>query len=47
MKRKRACVVINPHAGQNVTQLPDLVAVLSAVGWNTDIVIKERFVRVV
>jgi YegS/Rv2252/BmrU family lipid kinase len=41
MKRKRACVVINPHAGQNVTQIADLVAVLSAAGWSTDIVIKE------
>ena len=41
MKRKRACVVINPHAGQNVTQIADLIAVLSAAGWSTDIVIKE------
>src|SRR5436305_12250233 len=41
MKRKRACVVINPHAGQNVTQIADLIAVLSAAGWNTDIFIKE------
>ncbi|MGZ6366811.1 MAG: diacylglycerol/lipid kinase family protein [Ktedonobacteraceae bacterium] len=41
MKRKRACVVINPHAGQNVTQIADLIAVLSAAGWSTEIVIKE------
>jgi YegS/Rv2252/BmrU family lipid kinase len=41
MKRKRACVVINPHAGQNVTQVADLIAVLSAAGWSTEIVIKE------
>jgi YegS/Rv2252/BmrU family lipid kinase len=41
MKRKRACVVINPHAGQNVTQIPDLLAVLSAAGWKTDITLKE------
>jgi YegS/Rv2252/BmrU family lipid kinase len=41
MKRKRACVVINPHAGQNVTQIADLIAVLSAAGWSTEIAIKE------
>src|SRR5215469_9273448 len=41
MKRKRACVVINPHAGQNVTQIADLIAVLTAAGWSTEIVIKE------
>ncbi len=41
MKRKRASVVINPHAGQNVTQIADLVAVLSAAGWSPEINIKE------
>ncbi len=41
MKGKRACVVVNPHAGQNVTQIADLIAVLSAAGWSTEIVIKE------
>lgn len=41
MKGKRACLVINPHAGQNVTSLPDLVAVFAAAGWRTDIAIKE------
>jgi YegS/Rv2252/BmrU family lipid kinase len=41
MKGKRACVVINPHAGQNVTQIADLIAVLSAAGWSTEIDIKE------
>jgi hypothetical protein len=37
MKGKRACLVINPHAGQNVTRLADQVAVLAASGWRTDI----------
>ncbi|HYX48110.1 MAG TPA: diacylglycerol kinase family protein, partial [Ktedonobacteraceae bacterium] len=41
MKRKRACLVINPHAGQNVTKIVDLIAVLSAAGWSTEIAIKE------
>jgi YegS/Rv2252/BmrU family lipid kinase len=41
MKGKRACLVINPHAGQNVTKITDLVAVLSAAGWRTEIAVKE------
>ena len=41
MRGKRVCLVINPHAGQNVTRLADLVAVLAAAGWRTDIAIKE------
>jgi YegS/Rv2252/BmrU family lipid kinase len=41
MKGKRACIVINPHGGQNVTSITDLVAVLSAAGWRTEIDIKE------
>lgn len=40
MKGKRAFLVINPHAGQNVTSLPDLVAVFAAASWRTDIAIK-------
>jgi len=41
MKCKKACLVINPHAGQNVTKIAELIAVLSAAGWSTDITIKE------
>jgi YegS/Rv2252/BmrU family lipid kinase len=41
MKGKRACLVINPHAGQNVTKITDLVAVLSAAGWRTEVAVKE------
>jgi YegS/Rv2252/BmrU family lipid kinase len=41
MKGKRAYLVINPHAGQNVTKITDLVAVLTAAGWRTEIAIKE------
>ena len=41
MKSKKACLVINPHAGQNVTKIADLIAVLSAAGWSTEIAIKE------
>lgn len=41
MKCKNACLVINPHAGQNVTKIADLIAVLAAAGWSTDIAMKE------
>ncbi len=41
MRCKKACIVINPRAGQNVMKLTDVLAVLSAAGWRTDIAIKE------
>jgi len=41
MKCKSACIVINPRDGQNVTRITALVAVLSAAGWRTEIVVKE------
>ncbi len=36
MHKKRAFLVINPRAGQDMTKLPDAIAVLSAAGWKTD-----------
>lgn len=41
MKCKRVYLIINPRAGQNIAKLTDVMAVLSAAGWKTDIVIKE------
>jgi diacylglycerol kinase family enzyme len=41
MKRKKACLLINPRAGQNLAKLNDVMAVLWAAGWKTDIGIKE------
>src|SRR6266702_4888050 len=41
MKCKRACLVINPRSGQNIAKLTDVIAVLAAAGWKTDIAIKE------
>src|SRR5438270_5969705 len=41
MRCKKACLVINPRSGQNIAKLPDVMAVLSAAGWDTDIAIKE------
>src|SRR5438105_3830776 len=41
MSRKRAYMIINPRAGQNVVKIADLIAVLSAAGWRTEIALKE------
>ena len=41
MHCQRACLVINPRDGQNLAKLPDILAVLSAAGWRTDIALKE------
>jgi YegS/Rv2252/BmrU family lipid kinase len=41
MSRKKACPIINPRMGENITKLPDIIAVLSAAGWSTDIALKE------
>ncbi|HET8911413.1 MAG TPA: diacylglycerol kinase family protein [Ktedonobacteraceae bacterium] len=41
MQVKRACLVINPRAGANLAKITDVIAVLSAAGWKTDIAIKE------
>src|SRR5581483_4324764 len=36
MHRKRAFLVINPRAGQDMTRLADVIAVFWAAGWKTD-----------
>lgn len=41
MDAKKACIVINPRAGQNIVKLPDVLAVFAAAGWKTDIALKE------
>ncbi|HLZ62129.1 MAG TPA: acylglycerol kinase family protein [Ktedonosporobacter sp.] len=41
MKRKKTALVINPRAGENLTQLADVLAILAAAGWRTDLAIKE------
>lgn len=41
MKRKRASLIINPRAGQNLTQLSALLAILAAAGWKTKLALKE------
>ncbi len=41
MHCKKASIVINPRAGQNLAKITDVIAVLSAAGWKTNIAIKE------
>ncbi|HTK07951.1 MAG TPA: diacylglycerol kinase family protein [Ktedonobacteraceae bacterium] len=41
MKSKRASLVINPRAGQNLAKITDILAVLSAAGWQTELALKE------
>jgi diacylglycerol kinase family enzyme len=36
MRGKHAYVVINPRVGQDMTKLPDVIAVLAAAGWKAD-----------
>ncbi len=41
MKCKKASLVINPRAGENLAKLSDVLAVFAAVGWRTDLALKE------
>ena len=41
MAKKKATLVINPHAGQNVARLSDILAIMAAGGWKTHIALKE------
>lgn len=41
MQCKKACIVINPRAGENFARLTDVLTVLAAAGWQTDIRVKE------
>src|SRR6516164_78988 len=41
MHHRRACLVINPRDGQNLSKLTGILAVFAAADWQTDIAIKE------
>lgn len=41
MHCKKAALVINPRTGQNLAKITDVLAVLAAAGWKTEIGIKE------
>ena len=41
MGTKKACLVINPKDGSNVSKLTAILAILAAAGWETDIALKQ------
>ncbi len=41
MNCKKACLVVDLRDGEHLTKIIDLIAVLAAVGWTTDIALKE------
>lgn len=41
MKCKHATLVINPRAGENLAKLSDVLAILAAAGWSTELAFKE------
>src|SRR6266568_199789 len=41
LRCKKAYLIINPRAGHNFTRVADVLAVLSAAGWKTDIAVKQ------
>lgn len=41
MRVKKACLIINPHGGQNFDKLSHVLAIFAAAGWKTDIRLKE------
>lgn len=41
MRAKNACLIINPRTGENLAKLTDILTVLAAAGWDTDLLIKQ------
>lgn len=41
MHGKHACLIVDLRSGDNVVKVPDLIAVLQAAGWQTDVCLKE------
>jgi YegS/Rv2252/BmrU family lipid kinase len=41
MHHQRACLIINPRDGQNLSKLTGILDVFAAAGWHTDIALKE------
>ena len=41
MPNRKACIVVDLRTGQHVANIPDLIAVLAAAGWKTNIALKE------
>jgi YegS/Rv2252/BmrU family lipid kinase len=40
MRYKNVCLIINPRDGQNMAKINDVLAVFSAAGWKTDMLLK-------
>ncbi|TMD62826.1 MAG: YegS/Rv2252/BmrU family lipid kinase [Chloroflexi bacterium] len=40
MRYKNVCLIINPRDGQNMVKINDVLAVFSAAGWKTDMLLK-------
>src|SRR5579885_965309 len=40
MKIKKACLVINPRAGENLALITELMSIFAAAGWKTDLELK-------
>ena len=41
MRGKRASLIVNLRSGRTVVKVPEMVAILTAAGWKTDICLKE------
>src|SRR5437868_12270910 len=41
MRGKKASLIVNPRAGENLTKFTDILTILAAAGWKTDIELKE------
>jgi YegS/Rv2252/BmrU family lipid kinase len=41
MKCKQVALIVNPRTGKNITRIADILAVLAAAGWRTDLSLKE------
>lgn len=41
MRSKKTCLVIDLRDGENIPKVPEMVSVLAAAGWKTDLVLKE------
>src|SRR5712691_1530888 len=40
MRRKKACIVVDLRDGVNIPKITDMIAVLAAAGWQTDLALK-------
>ncbi len=40
MRRKKACIVVDIRDGVNIPKITDMIAVLAAAGWQTDLALK-------